>query len=352
MIKISIATLLLGIVVLQADMLDEAFTNAKVEGQLRVGAIQIKDEAGEKTSTLALGGSLGVKTASIKGVSLGATLYTTNALFGKDNEGMFLDSNADSYSIVGEAYIKAKLGKTTLKVGRQIVDTPYADSDDVGMVPNTFEGVSLVNQDISDITMILASLDKWSGVNSNAPEKFNEMQSSGDAVLTVGIIYEGIENTTLQAWHYRLDDANFNYFEAGYEHEQFNVATQYTDQDKGNRAFGLKAGVNMGNLTLTTAYNKVSGIVSNGFGGGPFFTSAEDHTIEIDEIDEEGILISAEYTINKLTLGLIHANFVKGENDTDYIVSYAFNDKLSFDLIYSDMYDDGTMTRVFANYNF
>ncbi|RUM76767.1 MAG: hypothetical protein DSZ11_00100 [Sulfurovum sp.] len=342
----------ISVIGVEASSLSEAFSKAEMRGQLRVGAVQIEDEGGVKSSTLALGGSLGVKTASIKGVSLGATLYTTNALFGKDNEGMFLDSDSDSYSIVGEAYIEAQLGKTTLKAGRQIVDTPYADSDDIGMVPDTFEGMTLLNQDIPDTTLMLASLDKWAGVDADVPEKFNELQSSSDAVIMASVIYEGIENTTLQAWHYRLDEANFNYFEVGYENEQFNLAMQYTDQDKGNRAFGLQAGVNMGDLTLITAYNKVHGTVTNGFGGGPFFTSAEDHTIEIEEPDQEGVLISAKYTIDKLTVGLNHADFVKCENDTDYIVSYAVNENHSLDLIYSDMYDDGTMVRFFANYNF
>jgi len=344
-------TLLLGVVGLQADGLDEAFSKVKVEGQLRAGAVQVEDEAGEKTSTLALGGKLGIKTAPILGVRLAATFYTTNALFGEDEEGMFLDSNSNSYSIVGEAYVEAKLGKTILKAGRQIVDTPYADSDDIGMIPNTFEGVTLVNQDIADTTVVLASLDKWAGVDADVPEKFKEMQGSGDAVLTAGIVYEGVENTTLQAWHYRLDEANFNYFEAGYENEQFTVATQYTDQDNGNAAFGLQAGVTMGKVTLTSAYNKVNGTVTNGFGGGPFFTSSEDHTIA-EVVDQEALLVGAEYAMDNLSLALTHVTFDKGENETDYTASYAFNDKMSVDVIYSDMYDDGKMTRIFANYNF
>jgi hypothetical protein len=220
------------------------------------------------------------------------------------------------------------------------------------MIPNTFEGYTLVNQDIANTTVILASLNKWAGIDADTPEKFNKLQDSSDAVLMASVIYEGIENTTLQAWHYKLDDADFNYFEAGYETEQFNLGFQYTDQDNDNTAFGLLAGVNIGDLALTTAYNKVSGTVSNGFGGGPFFTSAEDHTIEIDELDQEGILVSAEYTIDKVTLALVHANFDKGENDTDYVISYAVNDNHSLNLIYSDMYDDGKMVRFFANYSF
>jgi len=347
-----LSLVLLLILGAEASVLEEIFNNAEMNGQLRLGAVEIEDEAGENFSTLALGGNLGVKTKAINGISLGTTLYSTNALFGKNEEGMFLDSKRESYSILGEAYVQAMVGKTSIKAGRQILDTPYADSDDIGMIPNTFEGFSIVSQELKDTTIVLASLDKWSGVDSAVPEKFNKMQDSGDAVLTAGVIYEGIENTTLQGWHYKLDDGDFNYLEAGYEREKFNVGVQYTDQDNDNSAFGLRGELNMGDLVLSTAYNKVKGVVSNGFGGGPFFTSAEDHTIEIEERDEEGILVGAEYSLEKLTLAFVHANFEKGENDTDYIVNYAVNNKYNLDLIYSDMYDDGTMVRFFANYNF
>lgn len=335
----------------EAGSMADIFEKAKVSGELRAGAIETKDGLGNKASTFALGGNLGIQTNPIAGISTGVTFYTTNALFGQDEEAMFLSSESKSYSIVGEAYIQANLGNTNIKAGRQIVDTPYADSDDIGMIPNTFEGVRVINQDIPDTTIILASLDKWSGVDSDQAEKFSDLQASGDAVLTAGAIYEGLENTTLQAWHYKLDNANFNYAEAGYETEQFSVALQYTDQDNSNRAYGAGAGVNFGDLALSTAYNKVKGTVSNGFGGGPFFTSSEDHTVA-EALDQEAILMGAEYVINDVTLALTHVNFDQGEDETDYLLSYAVNDKLSLDVIYSDMYGDGKLSRVFANYNF
>ena len=140
----------------------------KTTANIRAGAVQIEDDSGAKSTTFSLGGSLGVETKAIQGFSIGTTFYTTNPLFGKDDEGMFLSSTNDGYSIVGEAFIKAQLGKTTIKAGRQIVDTPYADSDDIGMIPNSFEGYTLVNQDIANTTIILASLDKWSGVDTYA----------------------------------------------------------------------------------------------------------------------------------------------------------------------------------------
>ena len=348
----TLATLLLSTTsVMGAESLNEIFTNAQTEGQLRLGVVRIEDEVGGTASTASLGGSLGVKTDSLKGISLGAKFYTTNALFGKDKEGMFLDSNNDSYSIVGEAYIQADFGKTSIKAGRQVVDTPYANNDDIGMIPNTFEGYTLINQDIPDTTVTLASLDKWAGIDTDTPEEFNEMQSSGDAVLIAGVIYEGVENSTLQAWHYRLDDVNFNYIEAGYETEQFNLAMQYTDQDNDNSAFGVSAGMNFGELVLSTAYNKVDGMVTNGFCGGPFLTSAEDHTVA-EVVDQEAILVGAEYAIADVSLALTHVAFDKGEDETDYVVSYAVNENHTLDLIYSDMYDDGNMVRFFANYSF
>jgi hypothetical protein len=331
--------------------LADAIEGIAHEGQLRLGAVQSKDEQGKKSTTLSAGGYVSLSTKPLGGFSLTGTLFTTNPIFGKKEERMFLGSDAEGYSIVGEAYLKANLGKTLFKAGRQLLDTPYADSDDIGMIPNTFEGYSLVNQDIADTTVVLAYLDKWAGVDAPTPEKFNEIQNSGDAVFTAGLIYEGVEQTTLQAWHYKLDDANFNYVEAGYEADTFNMAFQYTDQDHSNSAYGLALGGEVDGLALSFAYNKVDGMVANGFGGGPFFTSAEDHTIA-EVADQEAMSYGAEYALGSVTLGVNHTNLDKGEDETDYLASFAVNDKHSLDLIYSDMYDDGSMLRFFANYNF
>lgn len=335
-----------------AGEMSDIFGKAKILGGLRVGAIEIEDDAKNSTSTLAMGGNLGITTNPIAGVSAGATFFTTNALFGQDEEAMFLSSASKSYSIVGEAYIQAELGKSSIKVGRQIIDTPYADSDDITMIPNTFQGISVVNQDIEDTTVLLASLNRWSGADSPTAEVFTNLQPSGNSVLTAGVVYEGLENTALQAWHYKLDSANFNYLEAEYETERLMLAGQYTNQDNHNCAYGLSGGVVVGDLALTTAYNKVEGQVSNGFGGGPFFTSSEDHTIA-DTIDQEAILLGTEYNVNDaLTLGASHVQFDKGENETDYLLSYTMNEALSLDVIYSDMYNDGKMSKIFANYTF
>jgi hypothetical protein len=244
------------------------------------------------------------------------------------------------------------MGNTSLKAGRQVLETPYINSDDVGMIQNTFEGYRLQNRDIPDTLLSVGLIDRWAGIDSSKPEGFTKLQSSHDAVIMASIIYEGLDNTTLQAWQYKFDNADFNYFEAGYETDTFNIGIQYSNQDHGNNVFGLTSTLSQGAVAFTVAYNKVDGIVTNGFGGGPFFTSAEDHTIEIDELNQEGIMGRIEYVADRFSLALNHAHFEVGEDDTDYIASYVMSDEGSLDFIYSDLYGDGKLIRFFANYSF
>ena len=46
-------------------------------------------------------------------------------LLAKDANG-----NHDSFSVLGEAYIQAEFSNTTLKLGRQELETPFVNTDD------------------------------------------------------------------------------------------------------------------------------------------------------------------------------------------------------------------------------
>jgi len=320
-------------------------------GELRLGAVQIEDTTGDKTSTLSLGGNVQLKTEPIYGFSAGATFYTTNALFGKNSEPMFLDSNSKSYSIVGEAYMQVNFGKTEIKAGRQSFESPFINGDDIGMIPNQVEGYSMIDRSTNGTTIVLGSFYKWSGIDTERPEKFTKMQESNKPVIVVGLIYEAIEDTRIEMWNYKVDGNDWNYIETKYENNEGSIAVQYSDQGDGNSIYGVDVLFNMSNLSLHTAYNKVSGTISNGFGGGPFFTSSEDHTVH-ETLNDEAKLIGAEYALDNLTIAINHVIFKENQNETDYSASYAFNDNLSVDLIHSDMNHDGEMSRFFVNYQF
>jgi len=336
-------------ILLYGSGIDEAIEGITHKGELRFGAIQTKDSLDRVDTTVAFGGRVSLSTKPINGLSATGTFFTTNALFGRDEEPMFLDSNGKSYSILGESYIKFNIANTTLKAGRQIVDTPYADSDDIGMVPNSFEGYTLVNKDVENTTIVLAWLDKWAGVDAPTPEKFSELLDD-KGVFTTGLIYSKDE-VEAQYWYYDLDDISFHYLEADFNSDSLEFGLQYSDQDNDNSVYGAKLKANFHDLGLGIAYNRVDGVVTNGFGGGPFFTSSEDHTIA-DVKDQEAVAYSLEYEIDKFNFGVTHVNFDKGEDETDYSMSFKVNKNHSLDLIYSDMFDDGSMFRFFAKYKF
>lgn len=358
----SISGLLISTLLSSISYADEASKNAdegSFFGNLRVGYITAEGDSGNSEISSAFGGKLGYTSTSWHGLSAGGTLYATQKLFNDDN-GDFFSSNGESYAILGEAFAKAQFGQTELKAGRFEFDSPHADTDDIRMVPNTFSGAMISNTDISDTTLYAVYLKEWSGVDSEIPEDFTDLNGD-DGIFAFGAEYEGIENLALQAWLYQGNDfAQLAYAEATYELGDLALGAQLASQtDKTSNksgpdgdVFGVMASYNLSDFTLTAAYNGVSGVVTNGFGGGPFFTSSADHTIA-DVEDQKALAVGVDYSgIEKLTLSVFHADFDQGANETDITASYEFNDDVDVEMIYHHMYDDGKIFLVRMNVGF
>lgn len=356
----------------------ETFSFIKeVNGYIRAG-YQRTDISGDTDYTdMALGGKLHIETASYQGISAGASFYTTNVLFGRDegNGVPFFDADNDGYAILGEAYVSGEWGNTLIKIGRQEIDTPFADTDDIGMIPNTFEAAVLVNKDIKDTTIVLAQVQKMAGVDAPSPSEFTNLNGN-DGVQTFGITYEGIEGLSLSGWYYYASDVvKLPYFEALYETQingmtmEFGAQYAYEDWEGSTAAkvAGASIAVGFGGFTIGAAYNKSDdGQADNLFGGGPFFTSAEHLTIAEAGPDGDAVMLSAEWDassvgVEGLTLGAgyltLNDNADNEATELDLTASYAFNDALSVDVIYSDINDKingdkATNLRVFANYTF
>ncbi|MES9971275.1 MAG: OprD family outer membrane porin [Candidatus Thiodiazotropha sp.] len=330
-----------------------------VFGNLRAGIIHAEDDAGDETDGSAIGGKLGYISPTWRGLSAGATFYTTGELFDDEN-GDFFSSENGSYSILGEAYVQGELGNTLLRIGRFELDTPHADTDDIRMVPNTFQGLLLSNNDIADTTLYLTHLDKWAGVDADIPESF-ETLNGDDGLTAMGAIFEGIEQLTLQGWYYQgRDFAKLFYLDGMYETDSFSIGLQFGSQSDDTSdnsgpdgdVWGVTGSYNMADFTISAAYNDVSGSVTNGFGGGPYFTSADDHTIDGVE-DQEATAFGVEYGgVEALAVGVLHVDFDQGANETDYYAVYDVNEQLGLELIYTDMHEDGDFVRLMANYGF
>ena len=79
---------------------------------------------------------------------LGVTLYTSQKLYGpQDKDGtLLLKPGQDSFSVLGEAFLEAQPAENIhLKLYRQTLSIPYLNRQDSRMIPNTFEGLTLID---------------------------------------------------------------------------------------------------------------------------------------------------------------------------------------------------------------
>ena len=335
---------------------------AAVSTDLRLGYSDTDDGAGTQGDSLSVGGRLDAASASWNGLSIGGTLYATTPIGGIDDDALFLDSDGapdgSGYAIPGQLWIQGEWARTRIRAGRQEIDTPFADTDDIGMIPNTFEGVVITDASFENLQLTAMHLRRWAGVDATQ-EKFSRV--NGDhGVNAIGAAYTQ-EGWEAQAWYYQQKGATDTlYLEAGADLvDGLHAGLQWTrQQDKAAnqqaKSWGASLAYEMGDFALSADYNKVSGSgsVTNGFGGGPYFTSAEQNTID-GTPKVRAVALGVEYGgIDNLTLGLRRVDFDRGVGDEwDATASYAFADDLSMDLVYSDMGSDGSNARAFLNYH-
>jgi hypothetical protein len=215
-----------------------------------------------------------------------------------------------------------------------------------------------------------------SGVDANIAQKFTDINSN-NGVQTFGLVYEGVENLSLQGWFYNMPNlAKYSYLEATYEgslySNSYSIATQYALQNHDDLksvdlfGFALSFTFKDSGITLLSAYDKSSGgVADNGFGGGPFFVNCEHQTLSEAGEDGEVYMYGLEYDMSEisdgLTLSLVKSelkdkNSLKGE-EIDILLGLNIKNNLSFDLIYCNIDNDISgdkfdNTRLFVNYKF
>jgi hypothetical protein len=103
---------------------------------------------GSKSQAWAGGGWLAFRSGLIGdlfGVHIAG--YTSQPIFAPFDEGgtRLLAPPQNSIGVLGQIYGRVQLGDQEIRGGRQLVDTPLINPDDNRMVPNTFEGATLVS---------------------------------------------------------------------------------------------------------------------------------------------------------------------------------------------------------------
>jgi len=160
-----------------AESFSEMFSNGEYYGRIRsntfYNAFKSEDASHSNHIASGLGGSLILKSAMLNGFDFGAGVYFSQAFYdiADDNVGNlkkgkdvmsrydYVNSGDTYMAVVGQAYLRYRsIDKTELIIGRQLVETFYAKSNDTKMIPNTFDGLVITTKAIPKTSMKLAYL--------------------------------------------------------------------------------------------------------------------------------------------------------------------------------------------------
>ncbi len=393
---------------------DDAAVHSKA--QLRAGYINLDPTGAPSAESAAIGGHMHLYSRRYMGIMAGVEGYFVKDLGSslRDNPDFF-DNDGDSFALLSQAYLDGKWGKTSLRIGRQSLDTPHADSDDIRMMPNYFSAALLTNRDIEGLTLRLAQIDRMAGwentidsshfvpvedilgaTKDTKPRTYPEHDRVEDilgatkdtkGITMLSAVYESESGFTLQGWFYRIYDiADLGYFEFGYETMISDIALtiglQYDRAvdcqssltgtvDSSTFGVSVEAAVGDTGLSLLAAYNREFGSTGayGSLGGGPFFTSLEDQTI--DAIGAKGYawVTGVGYDLSAMGVkgvqaGLIYGRFkadtpgLYDSAETDIVIEYKSKGHIDTTIAYSSVEDKLTgrgsheQIRILINYSF
>ncbi|MHC3995173.1 OprD family outer membrane porin [Thiomicrolovo sp. ZZH C-3] len=270
-------------------------------GTLRGMWIDAHRDSVQKTAT-AVGGRFGVQTAEFYGVSAMAALQTSQRFWGINPTGAatlhpeLYGSDGEPFTYLSEAQLQYRVGDLLLRGGRIKVETPFADPDDIRMACNTFEGVSAGYALNDRLSVDLLYLVRWAGFDSGeAQSDFVRLAEESEGLLAAGMLYTPADEAEVSLWAYHVDrQYDLLYAEAvgrlhfrpllhlewGLQGAQMHALA---DSGIGGSVLGAMGILHYRNLYGGLAYNRavVSGedVVTDGFGGGPYFTSLDEATV-------------------------------------------------------------------------
>jgi len=368
-------------------------------GQIRAGYITFSEDGESRTNAYALGGHFHFDTKRWNGFMIGAEVYTVLNL-GVDQDpihinGDLFNENGKSFILISQAYLDGKWGNSEIKLGRQTLDTPHADSDDIRMMPNYFEAYTITNTDISDLTLTAGLIRKMAGWENGVDSaKFVDVAETlgtdhADGIFYASASYEGIKDLSLSLWYYNYNDiANVIYAEAGYSYSfaketSLTVGLQYDSSEETGAALLGKQDANTYGVSMELASEEIgvhilaaynqdngeTGAMGLSLGGGAFFTSMEDQTLDAIGAPGRAWMIGAGYHfeaigIEGLNAGIAYGNFKADDaslyesNEIDVIIDYSFSDIVSLTAAFASVdfkmngTEDYDQFRMIANYNF
>jgi len=232
------------------------------------------DASGEVVFKLGITGKQG-------NIGFGTTLYQTstmglenNLVSGTRTSAVNVDTNNTAVSAtsnamyVGEMYVTIPVGAdTTLKIGKQELQTPFAFTEKWNATPNTFNAAVAINKSIENVTLVGA----WVGqTNTSGSFKTDgEVDNSFFEGAYAAVAHYKAGNIAANAYYYDLKRVATAYWvDAGTTIAGVNANVYYGAMDpKGTNtedtnAIAVSAGMKVASINLFAAYSATNDVDS------------------------------------------------------------------------------------------
>ncbi len=355
--------MLLGVIqgpAVYAEDLKSYFDKGSVSGNIRAYYNTRDYELRTDEAAFSLGGALRAETGSEGLWSLGAGFYTAQDLNTNDDDPMKVNGRLGSdLEVLGEAYVKLSNTSHTAKVGRQRIETPFANSGDAFMIPFAFEAWSYIFKSSEKLKFEVDYINAIKNRNSDefidvgvwSSNRFGVADpQSTSGTVNIGATYKG-DGYKIEAWGSRYSE----FYDQAYLRGDYTlkgsdtfkpfIGFQYGKQgDSGDALlgevdssiYGVQTGAAMGRFKLTLGFNMVpeqAGSYRNGaflspytFSTSPLFTNNMLETFENVDAGSAGKVTMNFNPNDQVALKLSFASF-----DFDQVVD---RDALDADVIY------------------
>ena len=298
------------------------------------------DDFDNVRESLALGGFLKYETPWLADVfGFGVAVYGTapvSAEFNQENQGGtgLLSPDNEGFAALGEAYAKARYGKSEMRLWRQRIDTPFINSNDSRMIPQTFEAYGVKSADFDNLTLSLYWVDKEKARDTELFRSMTELaglDGTNGGVLMAGADWQPVEKLPLRFWNYYAPDLDNTFFtQADYsfgdpDGVSFTVLFQGVDQrsvgsersgEYGTAEGGLKGGVKFSGFTFDVGGTIVgnSAGIRNSWGSYPFFNNLMSYAF--NRAGEKTVYLGVGYDFSRVGATGFTANIKTGFGDT------------------------------------
>jgi len=311
--------------------------------------------------SLAVGGWIQADTLPWRGISVRLAGYTSQPLGNNPKDeggGDVLQADQDGYSVLAQAHLQLELGCNTLRLYRQIIETPLLNAFDIKMTPVTFEAYTLENTSIANTRLTLSHvrrIKEWTASSFRSLTEAAGYADTDEPMTFGGWVWTPGSNTTMQAWnYYTCEYLNSFYAQGDWAFdlpEDFNllVSAQYLRQQDVGDAIGGDIGTGMagGQLALNWRQLQLLGAVTgtrqagdivNPWASYPGFTSIveEDNDLAGERAGTLGLVFNSDSGLGCINFATYHtATYVPPLGNSgidqwehDFTLNYTFPGRL------------------------